>query len=113
MKPGKKKKAASVAGTLKPVDPNKPAGKKRGPKPKGLRGDVKTEPTVDDTKEYFWFPDAASGYVRDLTKLYQCERCCRGFKTVQEYRMHFHRWIFWLFKKMRYGIIRVGPYLQA
>ena len=89
MKPGKKR-GPKPGGTLKPVDPNKPPGKKRGPKPKNKDG-IKQEVGQDDTKEYFWFPDAASGYIRDLTRLYQCERCCRGFKTVQEYRMHFHR----------------------
>lgn len=90
---GKKKKSSSTVYRDRyrekgPGDPDKPPPKKRGRKPKHL-AEVKTE--VDDTKEYFWFPDASSGHVRDLTKLYQCERCCRGFKTIFEYRMHFHR----------------------
>ena len=70
---GKKKKSSSTVYRDRyrekgPGDPDKPPPKKRGRKPKHL-AEVKTE--VDDTKEYFWFPDASSGHVRDLTKLYQ------------------------------------------
>ena len=56
--------------------------------------EVKLEPIKEvsaEENDFFFFPTDEDKWPRDLGLMYQCERCLRGFETVQEYRLHFHR----------------------
>ena len=52
---------------------------------------LKKEHMDEESKfSYFYFPSVAT-VPRDLSLMWQCGRCSRGFKSLEHYRQHFRR----------------------